>query len=132
MIRRILLYGFLTTGIQILLYIIFIYLGWTVGRLFHDPEKLSIIEVLEFGVIVKISILFFGIMLLLANLLSALINRRLWNKGLLFVLILLYLIGCGEYFAIWPWKTTLFLIAGLITIIFRSTIDIKIDQLINR
>jgi hypothetical protein len=69
-------------------------------------------------------------MLLVTNVLAALINRRFLTWGLLGIITLLYLIGWGEDFDTWPWKTTLFLVAGLFTIFIKFTVDKKLDGLI--
>jgi hypothetical protein len=130
MIKRLLINGLLTTGLQIAIYYAVLYFGWTIGKLVHEPTKLTLTEAIEFGLLIKLSLILFGTMLLVTNILAALINRRYLTWGLLCVITVLYLIGWGEDFEAWPWKTALFLVAGLFTIFTKFTIDKKLNGLI--
>ena len=130
MIKRLLINGLLTTGLQIGIYYAVLYFGWTIGKLIHEPTKLTLTEAIEFGLLIKLSLILFGTMLLVTNVLAALINRRVLTWGLLCIITLLYLIGWGEDFNAWPWKTTLFLVAGLFTIFIKFTVDKKLNGLI--
>ena len=130
MLKRLLINGLLTTGLQIVIYYAVLYFGWTIGKVIHEPTKLTITEAIEFGLLIKLSLILFGTMLLVTNVLAALINRKFWTWGLLCIITILYLVGWGEDFDTWPWKTTLFLIAGLFTIFVKFMIDKKLNGLI--
>jgi hypothetical protein len=130
MVKRFLINGLLTTGLQIAIYYAMLYFGWKIGKLIHEPTKLTIIEAIEFGLIIKLSLILFGTMLLVTNILAALINNKFLTWGLICIMTVLYLIGWGEDFNTWPWKTTLFLIAGLFTIFIKFTVDKKLNRLI--
>lgn len=130
MLKRLLINGLLTTGLQIIIYYAVLYFGWTIGKLIHEPTKLTLIEAIEFGLLIKLSLILFGTMLLVTNVVASLLNNKFLTWGLLCTVTLLYLIGWGEDFDSWPWKTTLFLIAGLFTIFIKFTIDKKLNGLI--
>ena len=132
MLKRLLINGLLTTGLQIIIYYAVLYFGWTIGKLIHEPTKLTLIEAIEFGLLIKLSLILFGTMLLVTNVVTSLFNNKVLTWGLLCIMTLLYLIGWGEDFDSWPWKTTLLLIAGLFTIFIKFTIDKKLNGLITK
>ena len=130
MLKRLLINGLLTTGLQIIIYYAVLYFGWTIGKLIHEPTKLTLIEAIEFGLLIKLSLILFGTMLLVTNVVASLFNNKFLTWGLLCIMTLLYLIGWGEDFDSWPRKTTLFLIAGLFTIFIKFAVDKKLNGLI--
>jgi hypothetical protein len=130
MLKRLLISGLLTTGLQIIIYYAVLYFAWTIGKLIHEPTKLTLIEAIEFGLLIKLSLILFGTTLLVTNVVASLLNNKVLTWGLLCIMTLLYLIGWGEDFDSWPWKTTLFLIAGLFTIFIKFTVDKKLNRLI--
>jgi hypothetical protein len=103
MIKRLLINGLLTTGLQIIIYYAVLYFGWTIGKLIHEPTKLTLIEAIEFGLLIKLSLILFGTMLLVTNVVASLFNNKVLTWGLLCIMTLLYLIGWGEDFDSWPW-----------------------------
>ena len=130
MVKRVFITGLLTTGLQIAIYYGLLYLGWTLGKLIHEPTKLTLTEAIEFGMLIKLSLILFGAMLIAVNILSAIVNRKNFTWGLLCIITILYVIGWGEDFDTWPWKTTLFLIAGLFTIFIKPSIDKRLNGLL--
>jgi hypothetical protein len=130
MLKRLLINGLLTTGLQIIIYYAVLYFGWTIGKIIHEPTKLTLIEAIGFGLLIKLSLILFGTMLLVTNVVASLFNNKVLTWGLLCIMTLLYLIGWGEDFDSWPRKTTLFIIAGLFTIFIKFTVDKTLNGLI--
>src|SRR5690606_7156970 len=130
MFKRLLINGLLTTGLQIIIYYAVLYFGWTIGKLIHEPTKLTLIEAIEFGLLIKLSLILFGPMLLVTNVVASLLNSKFLTWGLLCIMTLLSLLGSGEDFDSWPCKTTSFLIARLFTVFIKFTIDKKLNGLI--
>jgi hypothetical protein len=124
MLKRLLISGLLTTGLQIIIYYAVLYFAWTIGKLIHEPTKLTLIEAIEFGLLIKLSLILFGTTLLVTNVVASLLNNKVLTWGLLCIMTLLW------DFDSWPWKTTLFLIAGLFTIFIKFTVDKKLNRLI--
>jgi hypothetical protein len=132
MIKRLSITGILSTLLQIGLYYFVLYFGWTFGQLIHEPTKLTIIEAIGFGVVIKLSIIIFGTMLLVTNILTAIVNRKIFTWTLLCIMTFIYLVGWGEDFQTWPWKTSLFLIAGIFTIFSKFFIDKTLIGMIDK
>ncbi|MBS1490177.1 MAG: hypothetical protein JSS93_06605 [Bacteroidetes bacterium] len=131
MIERILFNGLLTTVIHLILYVVFLYGGWSMGKLIHAPKEITIIELESFGIEIILSFWLFAILLFVANIISAVINKNQWTYSLLAVAALLYALGWSEDFNSWPWQTALFIIAGVITIFFKFFIDRKINHIMS-
>jgi len=129
MIKRILVNGLLTTVVQIIFYIIILYLCSIFGALIFDSQSFAK-GVADIGYPVIMSVLLLGTMLLIANLISSLINKKVWTLGLLTIVATIYFIGWIEDFSNWPWTTILFLSAGLTTIYLKFFVDKKINGLI--
>lgn len=77
----------------------------------------------DIGYQAYLSVYFLGIMLLIANLISSLINKRAWTLGLLTIVAIIYFIGWAEDFSHQPLTTILFLLIGFITIYSRFLLN---------
>jgi len=129
MIKRILVNGLLTTLVQIIFYIIVLFLCVTFDSLLFNSKSLSN-RVTDIGYPLTISVLFLGTMLLTANLISSLFNKQIMTLGLLTVVATIYFIGWIEDFSHWPWATTLFISVGLVTIYLKLFVDKKLKGLV--
>ena len=98
---------------QIIFYIAILFVCSIFGILIFEKSLMDI------GYPVIISVLLLGTLLLIANLISSLINRKIWTVGLSTIVATIYFIGWIEDFANWPWTTILFLLVGLATIYLR-------------
>jgi len=105
-------------------YIIILFLCVTFDALISDSRSLSN-GVTDIGYPLTISVLLLGTMLLTANLISSLINRKAWTLGLMTIVATIYFIGWIEDFSHWPWATILFISVGLTTIYLKLFIDKK-------
>ena len=125
MIKRILVNGLLTTVVQIIFYTIILYVFFIFSVLISDSHSL-----MDIGYPVIMSELLLGTMLLIANLISSLINKKTWTLGLLTIVASIYFIGWIEDFNNWPWTTIIFLSVGLTTIYLKFFVDKTIKGLI--
>jgi hypothetical protein len=130
MIKRILINGLLTTVVQIVFYVIILYLFATFGALIFDSQGFAKgIENIGYSVIM--SVLLLGTILLPVNLILSIINKKVWTFGLLTIVAAIYFIAWIEDFSNWPWTTVLFLLVGLTTIYLKFFLDKKLEGLLN-
>jgi hypothetical protein len=60
MIKRPLINGLLTTGLQIGIYYAVLYFGWTIGKLIHEPTKLTLTEAIESDYLLNVRLYYLG------------------------------------------------------------------------
>ena len=123
MIKRILVNGLLTSVLQIGFYALVIYTCWSVTKLIHDPQKMTYEETYEFNFTAELSIVFFGLLLLVTNLLIAIINRRYWTWAVITVLTSIFVIDWIRNFESNTWETSLFTFAWILTIFSKFAIE---------
>jgi hypothetical protein len=115
-LKRILIFGLLASGLQLLIYFLVLFLIRLLGILFSNPDIIS-----EYGL--YLSIIIFGIMLIIQNLLTTIINRNWFTWTTIILTLLIYFIGWGEDFNSWPVKTIIYLIFGTLTIFSKFYLD---------
>jgi glucan phosphoethanolaminetransferase (alkaline phosphatase superfamily) len=120
MVRRILMIGFLTTTLQIIIFILIIFLGWSVVRSIHDVHEEEINR-LNFGA--QIYIIGLGFILFVTNLLIAIINRPFWTRVVMAILISIFVIGLITSFQYGSWDTTLLSFGCTLTVILKFAIE---------
>lgn len=125
MIKRFLVNGLLTTVVQIVLYVIILYVCFTFSILIPGSRSL-----MDIGYPVIMSVLLLGPMLLIANLISSLINKKAWTLGILTIVAIIYFIAWIEDIGNWPLTTIIFIIVGLTTIYSKFFVDKKTNKLI--
>jgi hypothetical protein len=87
---------------------------------------------MDIGYPVIMSVLLLGTMLLIANLISSLINKKVWTLGIFTIVAIIYFIGWIEDFSNWPLTTIIFITVGFITIYSKSYMDKKLIRLIGK
>lgn len=125
MLRRILVNGLLTSILQIGVYALILYSGWSVGKLNHEPTSQ---EINEFMFELELTSIFFGLLLVAANLLIAIINRRFWTWATIIGLVSFFFIGWIKDFEFSEWKTALDLLAVILTIFSKFAIEKGINM----
>jgi hypothetical protein len=123
------LIGAIASVLQTIVYYLVFIIGGAVGTMIHEPTRMTISEVVGFGVFLKFSITAFGIIILAMNLIDALVNRKKWRWGLLILVTVFYVIYWGQGINYIPLKTTLFLVAGLIAIYSKIPIERSLSKL---
>lgn len=120
MIKRFLINGLLTTVVQIVFYVIILYACFTISILIPGSRSL-----MDIGYPVIMSVLLLGTMLLIANSISSLINKKVWTLGILTIVAIIYFIAWIEDIDNWPLTTIIFIIVGLTTIYSKFFVDKK-------
>lgn len=104
--------------VQIIFFVVVLFLFSIFGALIFDSKNFGEI-VDDIGYPVILSVYFLGIMLLIANFVSSIINRKGWTIGFLTIVTIIYFIGWIEDFSSRPFSTILFLLVGLATIYLK-------------
>jgi|GEM_PF-3573790 len=110
MIRRILIGGLLITAFQIGIYTLILYTGYSSGK-----------ESYEFDLVAQLSIVSFGLLLFVINLLVAIINRRFWTWAMITIIVSLFAIDLVKDSS--SWESYLFNFAGIVTIFSKFAIE---------
>jgi|SRR5688572_8184649 len=116
LIRRFLIFGLLTSILQWLLYAVTFFILRLIGNLSGNPDFISL-----YGL--SLSLTLFGIILLLQNSLTSIINKKWFSRTALILALMFYYIGWGEDFNSWPLQTLAFLIVGTVVLISKFYID---------
>jgi hypothetical protein len=125
MLKRILVNGLLTSILQIGVYVLIIYNGWSVGKLIHEPTSE---EIYEFTFELELTSIFFGLLLVAANLLIAIINRQFWTWATIIALASFLFIGWIRHFEFSEWRTSLFMFAGILTVFSKFVVEKSINM----
>jgi hypothetical protein len=131
MIKRILRDGLLTSLLQMILYLLILRLSATIQRLIFKSREMYISEVFEFVDVVQYLIILLAALLLATNIVTAIINKKIWTWGALIFVTLIYLIACNQYIHVWPWRITLFIVEGLVIIFSKPILEKAINRLLN-
>lgn len=123
--KRILIFGLLASGLQLLSYFLVLFLLRLLGILFSNSDFIS-----DYGL--YLSIIIFGIMLLVQNVLTTIINRNWFTWTCIVLTLLIYFIGWGEDFNSWPVMTIIYLIFGTLTILSKFYIDRQLANYIDK
>jgi hypothetical protein len=108
-----LLFSGLTTTFQITTYWLVFYIGAKVGTEIHQPTRMSIYELTGFAAMAKLSIITFGIIAVVINVIDA----TMQNKRLTWILVTFATVGGVAFWlpqvSYIPYKSVLFTVAGV-------------------
>jgi hypothetical protein len=129
MVRRILMDGLLTTVLQIVLYALMLYIGWSLINLIHEPTPE---EIYEFNFGAQLSIVMLGLPLLAANVIFSIINKRLWTQIAIIGFAIVLAIGWIKDYEASSLLSILLTAAPILTIISKFTIEKLVYSVIKK
>lgn len=115
MSRRIVL-EIIISFVQIIIACTVFIIGWEFESLIHEPTTPLLAQGVGFHYYLQFSIIFFGFMILVANILDAIINDNKWKWAITITLTILAIGYWGKHFKYIPYKTLLYIITILVTI----------------
>ena len=121
MIKRMMIFGVLASLLQVVVYLLLIFVLWNIDIVFHNSKESDFIT--DFAVIT--SVILFSIIIFVQNLLLEVFNKNIFTCSLFIIVLVIYTIGWGENIFSSPFKTFIFLIAGLTSLTIKFLIDIK-------
>lgn len=106
----------ITSLFQTIVYYVVFYVAGVIGTLIRDPAQMTISEAVGFSAFFKFSIIAFGVIITVMNLIDALVNQKRWTWILVVLVTVFYVIYWGQDIRYIPFKTGLFLLAGVVAI----------------
>lgn len=124
MLKRILIFGFLISTLQLFIYYALIFFLWNIGKLFHSPIKTDY----TWGLYILYSIYTFSLIILIQNILVEIFYRNNFKIYLLIVALITFILTVQK-FEIWPLRTLIIIISGIIVFSIKFYLDNKIDKI---
>ena len=122
MIKRILLYGLVVSGLQSVIYLISSCFVWLIAQIIFEPENASISD---YPIIY--TLILFWFIVTFQNVIATIFNKK-WLTISLFVLTcVIYLIGWGEDLNSFPFQAIVFIISGLLSLTIRFYLDKRVQ-----
>ncbi len=117
MIRRLFINGIGTSVIQFILYVALMYTGSFISRLMAGTHYG------DWTILIIYSIILFPSIVLVVNITSALINKKIVTMIFLTLAFLFYIIAWGEDFSRHPYVTTYAIVTGAVCLGSKIPID---------
>ena len=124
MVKRIMIFRILVSSLQVVVYLL-IFILWNVEKIFHTPKDSDIIT----GFAVIMSIILFGFIIFIQKFLIEIFNKNVFTASMFFIVIFIYTFGWGQDIFSFPFKTFIFLIAGIASLTIKFLIDINFKNL---
>jgi hypothetical protein len=119
MLRRMLFLVLGTTVIQVVVYTILLQSGLFIEKLAYIPKH----GVVNWGLTILYSVVLFSEIVFSLNLLTAVINRKWLSYAAIILAITIYVIAWGEDFDTHRYRTSFLILAGIISITIKLSID---------
>ena len=128
MLKRLLIKGLGTSVLQIVIYIILLYVGAVIANILDRPTHRSV----DRGLTIYFSLLLFASVVLILNIVTALVGKKRFTYIGIGLTLTFYIIGWGEDFNRYPYKTMYLLIMGGLSLILKLPIDKFLTRFTNR
>ncbi|MFN6944109.1 MAG: hypothetical protein ACK4ND_04110 [Cytophagaceae bacterium] len=114
---------------QLFVYFICFYAGWGIGNAFFYTHEMNETEAFGIAIFFIYSLILFGIIITIGNLLIAVINKPIWSKRIFATMVVFSLIHWGQEFTTYPYKSILFIFTALLAIFSRYFFIFIYDKL---
>ena len=125
MAKRLMLFGFLASLLQVIVYYFIIFFLWNVGRLFYIPRSTDYIY--DFNIIMSITL--FCFLIFIQNILIEIVNNKKFAAFILIIITTIVIIGWGEDIYSFPFETIILTVSGIITLIIKFLFDLNYKNL---
>lgn len=125
MFKRILIFGFIVSIIEVFLYFIILNIFFIIKYLIKD----IIIEdsLIDYAMILSLYI--FSLLIITRNILIEIINKKSFLVIIYAISLIIYLIGWGEDLNSFPMKATIYLLSGFLVLTFKLLFDLNFKNL---
>ena len=122
MLKRIILYGIIVSGLQSLIYLMSSCFVWLIAQIIFKPENASISD---YPIIY--TLILFCVIVTFQNLIATIFNKNWLTIALYVLTCVIYLIGWGEDLNSFPFQAIVFIISGLFSLTIRFYLDKRVQ-----